>query len=396
MATTETPSTRRFELDWLRVLAIAAVFLFHSGRFFDPQEWHVKNPTTYPALEIVALLAVIWMMPLLFTISGASTFFALRNRSSGAFLKDRALRLLVPLAVGIFTHIAWQVYLERTTHHQFFGSFWQFLPRYFDGWYGFGGNFAWMGLHLWYLEMLFVFSLIFLPIFLWLRQGAGRVVLDWLGDRLAAPGAVYLLALPIMLMVALPAPNSFLGARNFGGWSLLGYLPIFLNGFILVSHDRLYESVRRGRWASLAAAAGLTVGLLAWYMIAGEPRFGTTRYTALFALYGLDAWCWVLTILGHAAQHLRFGNPFLASANEAVLPFYVLHQTILLSVGYFIVRWAMPDLAKWALIAPISLLLCLGLYWFVIRPANLFRFLFGLKPRDARPVRYTLAHGRPV
>jgi peptidoglycan/LPS O-acetylase OafA/YrhL len=45
-AAAETSRARRFELDWLRVLAIAAVFLFHSGRFFDPLDWHVKNPTT--------------------------------------------------------------------------------------------------------------------------------------------------------------------------------------------------------------------------------------------------------------------------------------------------------------------------------------------------------------
>ena len=89
----------------------------------------------------------------------------------------------------------------------------------------------------------------------------------------------------------------------------------------------------------------------------------------------------MLAILGLAAQHLRFGHPFLASANEAVLPFYVLHQTVLLTVGSFIVRWAVPDLAKWASIALISLPLCLGLYWFVIRPVNLLRFLFGMKPR---------------
>ena len=295
--------------------------------------------------------------------------------------------------IGIFTHVMWQMYLEVTTHHRFVGSFIEFIPHYFDGWFGFGGNFAWMGLHLWYLELLFLYSLVLLPLFLWFR-GAGRVVLTWLGDRLAFPGAIYLLALPIMLLVALPNPNSFLGSRNFGGWSVLGYIPIFLNGFLLVSHDGLYERVRRGRWVSLAAAVGLTVGLLAWYMAAGEPRFGTAHYTALFALYGLGAWCWVLAILGLAAQRLRFGTPFLATANEAVLPFYILHQTVLLTVGYFVVRWAMPDLARWALIFAISLAICLGVYWFLIRPFNVLRFLFGMKPRGDKPMRQ--ASKRPV
>jgi hypothetical protein len=124
MATTTTPAARRFELDWLRVLAIAAVFLFHSARFFDPPDWHVKNPTTYPALEIAAALVVVWMMPLLFTISGASTFYALRNRSGGAFLIVRwampdlakwALIALIslPLYLGLYWFVIRPVNLLR-------------------------------------------------------------------------------------------------------------------------------------------------------------------------------------------------------------------------------------------------------------------------------------------
>jgi peptidoglycan/LPS O-acetylase OafA/YrhL len=93
-------------------------------------------------------------------------------------------------------------------------------------------------------------------------------------------------------------------------------------------------------------------------------------------------WLRVLAILGFAAKHLNVGVPFLAAANEAVLPFYILHQPVLLTVGYLVVRRAMPDLAKWAIIASLSLAITLVLYWFVIRPVNLLRFLFGMKPQD--------------
>ena len=234
-------------------------------------------------------------------------------------------------------------------------------------------------------QLLFVFSVVFLPLFLWFRQGAGRAALVWLGDRLASPGAVYLLAIPLMAAVALPNPGSPLGARNFGGWSLIGYMPAFFNGFLLVSHDRLYDGVQRLRWISLAVAVATTIGLLAWYKTAGEPRFGTAHYASLFALYGFSAWCWVLAILGLAARRLRFGKPFLAVANEAVLPFYVMHQSVLVTVGYFVVRWAAPDLAKWAVIMVTSFAICAVLYWFVIRPFNPLRFLFGMKRRAASP-----------
>jgi len=374
------PSPRRYELDWLRVLAILAVFIYHSGRFFDPTSWHIKNSVLHPGLLPFKMLFEIWGIPLLFVISGAGVFYALGKRAAGPFLKDRTLRLLVPLIVGIFSHLIWQVYLERLTHGEFRGTFFQFIPHYFDGLYGFGGNFAWAGMHLWYLEMLFVFSLILLPLFLWLRQGRGRAVLTWLGDRLASPGAVYLAALPVMLGLALPNPGSPWTARIFGGWSLLALLPFFCNGFLIVSHERLYESVRRSRWVSLAAAAVLTILISIRFFRSGEPVFGTADYTAILAVYGLSSWAWVLAVLGFSARHLRVPRRILLYANEGVLPFYILHQTVLLTVGFQVVRQPISDPLKWAIIAAGSFLICLGLYEFTVRRFRWLRFLFGLGP----------------
>ena len=78
--------------------------------------------------------------------------------------------------------------------------------------------------------------------------------------------------------------------------------------------------------------------------------------------------------------------PFLQRANEAVLPFYVLHQSILIYVGYFVVPWDIPALLKWLIIAPTALAIIIGLYE-IVRRVNVLRFLFGLKPlrRSAQP-----------
>src|SRR3990172_7810121 len=148
---------RRFDLDWLRVLAILSVFLYHSTRFFNFGDWHVKNPVTYPFAQYLESFMEPWMMPLIFLISGASIFYALDKGGAGKFFKDKVLRLLVPLVVGVFTHASLQVYLERLTHGQFSGSYFEFLPHYFEGIYldiGVGGNFAFAGMHLWYLLFL--------------------------------------------------------------------------------------------------------------------------------------------------------------------------------------------------------------------------------------------------
>ena len=129
---------RRYDIDWLRVLAILFVFVYHSTRFFNLGDWHVKNPTTYFAVEVWNRFASSWLMPFVFVISGASLFYAVGKSGAGQFIKDKVLRLLVPLVVGVFTHCALQVYLERLTHGQFSGSFFEFLPHYFEGIYGFG------------------------------------------------------------------------------------------------------------------------------------------------------------------------------------------------------------------------------------------------------------------
>jgi peptidoglycan/LPS O-acetylase OafA/YrhL len=77
---------RRNDLDWLRVLAILAVFVFHSGRFFDLGGWHVKNPTTYFGMQVWITFLANWLMPVVFVISGASLFFALGSRGTWKFV----------------------------------------------------------------------------------------------------------------------------------------------------------------------------------------------------------------------------------------------------------------------------------------------------------------------
>lgn len=376
-------SPRRHDIDWLRVLAILVVFLFHSSRFFDQGGWHVKNTTTYFGVQVWTTFLGMWMMPFIFVVSGASTFFALGGRGASKFVKDRSLRLLVPLIVGIFSHIAWQVYLERLTHGQFSGSFWQFIPHYFDGLYAFGGNFAWMGLHLWYLEVLFVFSLLTLPLLLWLKRSGARV-LQGMAALLARPAAIYLLGLPIMALTIFLDPKTPAGMRDFGGWSLFPYLLFYVYGFLLVSNEAIEAQIRR-RWrVSLVVAMVLLVTLFVVWGLLGDPAFGSARWVLVQALLGFSSWSWILAFWGLGTQRLTFSNPFLRYANEAVLPFYILHQTVLLTVGFFVVRWPIPDLAKWAVIAPSSFAIILLLYEFLVRRANLVRFLFGMRPLARR------------
>ncbi len=382
MNATRTVSQRRFDLDWLRVILILIVLVFHTGRFFDTMDWHVKNPTTSPLVQLWTMFLASWMMPMIFIISGASLFYALGKGGVGKFAKDKVLRLVVPLVVGVFTQIPLAVYLERLTHHMTVLPFFQWLPQYFNGLYGSGsGNFAWMGLHLWYLLVLFVFSMVFLPVFLVLK-GPGKKVLHWLGNVFAFPGMVYLLVLPVVLVTVGVSPKAPLGDRNWGGWSLLGYIPVFLYGFLIISHDGLQESIRKQRWVSLGLAVAATAGLVYTGIAYGGFPYGTRGYNLFNGAFGLDAWLCSLVILGFGLKRLNFTTPFLSYANEAVMPFYVLHQTVLLVVGYFVTRWQIPDPIKFLVVLLVSFVFIMVVYEFIIRRINVLRVLFGMKAQS--------------
>lgn len=366
-------TVRRYYLDWVRVMVILTVFVYHSTRFFNLGDWHVKNPATYGGVELLEQVLATWMMPLAFLVSGASVFYALGKGSVAAFVKDKTLRLLVPLVVGILTHSALQIYLERVSHGQFSGSFLEFYPRYFEGWYAFGGNFAWMGVHLWYLELLFVFTLLCLPIFLLLRRGLGRYLLAGLDGVLALPLLPFLLVIPAIFIRNGFSGDDPLGMTDWGGWGLVSHLWFFLSGFVIGSSERVQASIRRLRWVWLVAAVLLTA----------TQVMNALPHPRDYENVELQAYLWMFAILGLAGRYLEFSNPRLKYANEAVLPFYILHQPVLIVIGFSVVQWGIPDAVKYAIIATSAFVVIAIVYEFLVRRFNLLRVLFGMKALPA-------------
>jgi len=371
-------STRLYSLDWLRVLAILMVFVYHSTRFFNMETWNVKNPIWYPWVEVWNRFATTWLLPLIFVISGASLFFAVGKAGAGKFIKDKALRLLVPVVVCAMTHASLQAYLNRLTHGEFSGSYFQYLPNYFFN------DFDGMGAHLWYLVVLFGFSVLLYPLFRWLK-GRGQQALSRLNHLLSPPGAAYALALPSILLVVLFDYESPVIYHN-AGWSILVYLWLTLAGFLVVSDKRMQANIERLRWISLVLGLALAGSQFFLLDIEQYPSFGTWRNALGWAVRALGSWCIILAVLGFGRRFLNFNTPALKYANEAVLPFYILHQTVLMSVGFFVVQWNIPALAKWVIILLGSFPIIMLFYEFLVRRFNLMRFLFGMKPRPRASV----------
>lgn len=361
---------RRYDLDWLRVLGILLVFAFHSSRFYNVEDWNVKNAIWYPSVEVWVAFSSSFMMPLMFVISGASLFYALGKGGVGKFVKDKVLRLLVPLLVGALTHLSHQSYLWDKTHGLFSGNYFQYLPRY----YPFSIN--WFGGHLWYLWYLFLFCLMLYPLLRWFK-GNGSGFLSRLGGWLGKGGAVYILALPILLLYLLPTDFPFMGMN--GGYPYLMYLFFLLWGFLLVSDEHLNDNIRHLRWVSLFIGVALVIGFIILYNQIADPNVMSPGLFLAGAMRTFGGWMCVLAILGLGAQYLTARTPKLDYANESVLPFYIFHQTVLLAVGYFVLQWGLPDALEWAVIVVISFAVIMALYEFGVRRVNVLRFLFGMK-----------------
>jgi len=359
------------------------VLFFHCARFFDDQGWHAKSGEVSYGMTVFVEVVAQWLMPLFFVLSGISACYALTYLCSRRYLSARVKRLLVPLIFGSLTHVSLQVYIERATQGGFSGSFFAFYPHYFEGFYGFGGNFAWIGLHLWYLEMLFLFSLITLPLFLWLRSEKAKRVTTGIADLLTKPGAIFLLAVPlgvVELLVNLDPDG--VGVRPFGGWALFPHLVFFVSGYLLASDSRFRPTLEKHR------ATGLILGVIA--TIVGYFLFKYAGYSShgyLFSfLRAVNSWCWLIAILGFGSTYLSFNNRILNYANEAVLPFYILHQSVIIVIGYFMIDWTAGVMRQYLFLSMTSFATIMVLYELLVRHFNIMRFLFGLKPKKRIPV----------
>lgn len=371
---TKTPSDRVYYLDWLRVIAILFVFLFHSSKYFSLSGYHVSNNETAFVFSFFCDFIQQWGMPLFFLISGMSVSHATVRKGKKKFWQSKINRLLIPLLGGIFIFAPFQVFFERKQGGDFLGSFIDFFPHYFDGWYGFGGNFAWMGLHLWYVLALLIF-LIISPPFLGLLN---RIPFEKVSNRTWFP-LVFLLPLIAFELFINQWPKSW-GVKTLGGWSIFTYFYFFLIGTVIAKHDPLGKTFQR-IWA-YAIGIALTIFIAencikTLDMINRETLLG---YSYRYSLLATHSWLWQVGVIGLVARHLNIHHPVADIGNQYVLPFYIWHQPVIITLGYYVSDVPLGLAIKAPLFVITALILtCLACY--LTAQLNLTRMLVGMKPQ---------------
>ena len=386
MKTLSSNCERRYDLDWLRVLAVLLLIYFHTAAIFyrgDLGVFYVTNAVTSPAMGIFILLVHQWHMPLFFFLSGAATWFSLEARTANQYVKERFQRLLIPFVFGTLVLVPIQVYYRVLMTSGDKKSYFQFYPQFFNGIRP-TGNFEWA--HLWFVVYLFVFSLVALPLLIYLRQPSGHWR-NWLAMRLDRTGAVFYPALLLAVIEGAFRPR-WIGFQNlYDDWAnVLLYLSYFVYGYIFCSDRRFGQLLDRQRyWVTGVAIVGMAILLAFWITNTVPVRGYSPEYVMYQVFRGFNSWCWVLLALSLARSHLNVKSRLLQYANEASYPFYILHQTVVVTIGFYVVQWNVGVLEKFIVISTGSLLITIVIYELLIRRINVARFLFGLKSISSQP-----------
>lgn len=362
---------RRREIDWLRNLAILMLFFYHTSVVF--QVWgdnYVKSSETSYALSLFLVVTEYWYMQLLFFLAGASAYFSIKMRGTSSFVNERVKKLLIPFVFGLIVIVPPQGYLARLWRGDVPSNYFIFLKEFFTDFSDITGNHGtFTPAQLWFILFLFLISLIFLPILRFFSKENGMVFLEKSKKILLSSKIFLILSIILFLCELFPAP---------GGKNLLQFLVLFVLGYMVYS-DEYYLNILdkvKGRFLIF------TIVLLPTYVILLlNIRYFITGLTADIIMVIIKNLLLIITlvcIVGYGRKYLNKESRILKYLNKASFPVYILHQTVLITVAYFIVPLSLTLVFKVILIIALTIIFTFGLYEIIKRIKGI-RFFLGIK-----------------
>ncbi|QDX26398.1 acyltransferase family protein [Sphingomonas suaedae] len=374
---------RHYGMDWLRIGAFALLILYHIGMVFVPWGYHVKTAAPADWVTVPMLFTNPWRLTLLFVVSGYASR-ALWRKSSGAggFMANRSWRLIVPLLFGVAVIVPPQAWVELTTQWPYRFDYWTFWTRHY--WYF--GQFGPIVLptwnHLWFVGYLWLYTLglalvASLPGGAWAQRTFDRA---FAGTRVLWLPAAYLLMTQVVVFQRWSDSHDVFN----DGVAHLAYFPAFLFGFALAGSEPVM------RWIARLWKPALAIGLAGYATTAAIDIAYTGRIPWLpsrimLAARYIQAWMMIAALIGIAEVYLNRDHRWRQMLTEAVFPFYLIHQTIIVVAMYWLLKLSLPAAAEFAILVPVTALGC-WLFYRYGREVPWLRPLIGLRyARRDRP-----------
>lgn len=345
-------STRRYDIDWIRVIAIGLLLLYHVAIGF--QSWgimigFITTNKPWESLWIPMAMLNVWRIPLLFFVSGMGVYFAIQNRNWKQLLRERASRILLPFLFGMFVIVPVHVYIWQ--------YYYQFAPIYSPN----------PG-HLWFLGNIVVYVVILSPVFFYMKRNEQGRLVGWIKKALAHPLGLLPVVGAFIVEVLLLDPKPFeLYAMTWHGF-FLGLLAFFFGFCFALSGRPFWEMILKWRWLFLLGAAALFAIRLNYFM------FGAPNY-----LLVVESNCWVIVVFAFGYKYGNRPSKTLRYLSQAAYPIYIVHMVFLYLGSLLIFPLDIAAPYQFVLLLLFTSIGCFMVYELVIRRVNFIRPLFGLK-----------------
>lgn len=398
---------RQPDLDWLRTLIVLGIIPFHALVVFSAANATIiRHPIADPLLPLMTTSLESWGIPFIFLLSGAAAYFALQTRTSGAYVRERVLRLLVPAVAVALTFTPLRAYFLLLTNPGLIRisptpiadparlrNIGTFFVQYWTSLLTTGSPIVVRNMlaHLWFIPRLLVVSLACLPLFhvlgprwrRWSARGALPTPLDAI--LLLANGLVPAAVAVVLSPGWLTRLTAGFPLRD--DWTALSLdLALFICGYLMYSSARLRAAARELAGYTLVAAieCWIVVGVvrLRGEVLASNLSLLSLAFTCV-QVYAI--WLLTLAVLGFAMRYLGRATAWQGYLTTAAFPIFVLHLPLLTIAAYYLQTLPLP----WYLLAVLTTFVTaassLALYEYVVRRVALLRVLFGVKaPRHTR------------
>ena len=387
---------RRYDLDWLRIIAFGLLIFYHVGMFFVTWDWHVKSPQANTGPEFVMMLLNPWRLALLFFISGVAIRYLSDKLGAGRFALDRTLRLLPVIVFGMLVVVMPQTWAQLRQAGVIEDGIWAFWPRYLASG-EIGGVIVPTWNHLWYVAYLLVYCLILAPLIPFLRRIADGPLARAMGvfDRPVLGMTLLFLvpALPFLAYEFWLTPHFPVTHNLVWDWAHHAHrLTILLIGYFVAKTLAFWRAVDRTWPFALGYVAVFTL-VFGWGLSRPEISGANVPWWA-GVLFGpariYFAWAAILALLGLARRFLSGDGPLRRYFTDAIFPYYILHQTITVLTGYWLASTTMNVWTEFTILVAVTLGGC-ALGYEIVRRIPVLRPVMGLKWRrksaEPKPVR---------
>ena len=372
---------RHYGLDWLRIGAFGLLIFYHIGMFFVPWDWHVKTAAPMDWVQVPMLATNAWRLALLFVISGiASRFLLDKMAAPGRFAGQRSLRLLIPLAAGIILFVAPQPWAELQAKFGYPHGFCHFWTHDYFSFRMIGDGIALPTYnHLWFVAYLWVYTIV-LAIGAALLSARAKVTLQAGFDRLFS--GARLLILPILLLwiarVTLYPIFEETHALVDDWYNHVVYGSLFLFGVALAKSESVWRAIVASWKPATAFAVIGYVAIVGYVFYTGDDDLPEPWLTLIRGLRAAHMWGAIVALLALAQLKLNRDRPVRRYLTEAVFPYYIAHQTIIVLVGHALAPYRLNPAIEFAIILPATVVGCVLTYELARRVPGLGPLL-GLK-----------------